>query len=157
MQLASGASKQIYLNRGGYQGYSRQYDETALPALKRFLDEKSTGKRVFFLHLMGSHVNYASRYPSEFNVFTDEAEIIPKPWHTKRSAKYINNYDNSILYTDFVLSGIIDLLRTVPNSALLYFSDHGGGSVRHALPAWTRRQPQFTALRGYPVSDLAFP
>lgn len=125
VQLASGASKQIYLNRGGYQGYSRQYDEAALPALKRFLDEKSTGKRVFFLHLMGSHVNYASRYPSEFNVFTDEGEIIPKPWHTKRSAKYINNYDNSILYTDFVLSGIIDLLRTAPNSALLYFSDHG--------------------------------
>lgn len=165
VQLVSGASKQIYLNRGGYQGYSRQYDEAVLPGLKHILDENPAGKRVVFLHLMGSHVNYASRYPSEFNTFTDKEEIIQKPWHTKHSAKYINNYDNTILYTDFVLSSIIDLLRTTPNSVLLYFSDHGEevydtrsshGHIDNLnsrfyvdIPFFIWLSPDYEALRGH--------
>lgn len=163
VQLASGASKQIYLNRGGYQGYSRQYDGAVLPALKRILDSEPSGKRIIFVHLMGSHVNYASRYPSAFQVFSNENEIEPKAWHTKHSAKYINNYDNSILYTDFILNSIIEQLRFVPNSALLFFSDHGEevydtrGSHGHIdnlnsrfyvdIPFFVWLSPDYAALR----------
>ena len=39
----------------------------------------------------------------------------------------INTYDNTILYTDFILSSVIDTLKKFPHfeSGMLYVSDHG--------------------------------
>jgi len=54
----------------------------------------------------------------------------------------VNAYDNTILYTDYVLSKLIDLLKErkdVVNAAMLYVSDHGeslgeNGVYLHGLP-----------------------
>jgi len=54
----------------------------------------------------------------------------------------VNSYDNTILYTDYFLSKVIDYLKSNPattNSAMLYLSDHGEslgekGVYLHGLP-----------------------
>ncbi len=125
VRLVSGADRKIYLNRGEYQ-YGRSYDAKILPALDSVLSQKnSTGKRIVFVHTMGSHINYASRYPEDFAKFSSSDDIKEKPWLTGKAKKYINHYDNSIVYTDHIISAVIQRLRSVPNSALLFFSDHG--------------------------------
>lgn len=126
VQMVSGADQQIYLNKGGDQGYLRAYDENLLPALKKVLHTPApNGKRVIFLHMMGSHVNYASRIPENFCNFSSFNDIPSKPWRNGRALKYINDYDNTILYTDTVLSDLINETKTIQNSCFLYFSDHG--------------------------------
>lgn len=48
------------------------------------------------------------------------------PWASiPEVQEIINQYDNSILYTDFILEQIIRILEKEPNSALIYLSDHG--------------------------------
>ncbi|WP_298067842.1 sulfatase-like hydrolase/transferase [uncultured Mailhella sp.] len=126
VRLVTGADRKIYLNRGGDQGYIRQFDDKILPALDSVLAQDSpAGRRVVFVHTMGSHVNYASRYPEAFSRFISGGDIQEKPWFTGSAKKYINHYDNSIVYTDHIIAAVIKRLRTVPNSALLFFSDHG--------------------------------
>ncbi len=53
----------------------------------------------------------------------------------------MNTYDNTLLYTDFLLSRIIESLKAIPNytTALLYVSDHGeslgeNGIYLHGMP-----------------------
>ena len=126
--LVSTADEKIHLNRGGDQSYIRNYDEVTLPAFEAVLRKKApqSGKRVIFVHLMGSHLNYASRYPKDFEFFTNADDIPDAPWRNAKSKTFINKYDNSIRYTDHVLSRMIALLKkNVENAALVYFSDHG--------------------------------
>lgn len=125
--LVSTADIKLNLNRGGDQSYIRNYDEVVLPELEAVLRRQSaSGKRVVFVHLMGSHLNYASRYPGEFDVFTDTGDIPDTAWRNSKSKNFINKYDNSIRYTDHVLARMIGLLKQyAPNAALVYFSDHG--------------------------------
>lgn len=63
---------------------------------------------------MGSHIEYRNRYPKEFQKFDDG--------HLNRAA----DFDNTVLYTDWVLSQIFDYARENLNlDAMVYFSDHG--------------------------------
>ena len=126
VRIISGADRKIYLNKGGDQAYARSYDEKILPVLEEILASPSdTGKRVIFVHTMGSHVNYASRFPEKFEKFIQGDDIQEKPWFTSKAKKYINNYDNSILYTDHIIASVIEKLKNVPGGAVLFFSDHG--------------------------------
>ena len=74
----------------------------------------------FVVHSMGSHFNQISRYPRVFNLFPDDDSTL------SAQQRLINAYDNTIAYTDHVLSDLIDVLRQRPGiKALLYVSDHG--------------------------------
>lgn len=104
-----------------------------------------SGKHVFFLHTLGSHVPYHHRYPDSFAKFTpvpdksDPGNLMNK--NVDYRAKIVNAYDNSILYTDHVLASLIHRLGASGRNALLaYASDHGQGlddarceSVAHAF------------------------
>lgn len=126
VRLVSNADRKIYLNKGGDQQYAHVYDERILPALQSLLSEQNPPKkRIIFIHTMGSHLNYASRYPEHFAFFRSKEGINERPWFDSKSVRYINTYDNSIRYTDHIISEIIQLLAPISGSALLYFSDHG--------------------------------
>ena len=112
--------------------------------LNNFDDEISAlekdNKFVVF-HTIGSHgPKYYQRYPKEFEVFKPACN---NPEISRCDNKHlINTYDNSILYTDFVLSEIIEKLKTYQdkyNVAMLYVSDHGeslgeNGIYLHGIP-----------------------
>lgn len=113
------------INRGGDQIYLHSFDENLLQELAKILQLTQHKKKVIFIHTIGSHVNYASRYPSEFEKFVETSDIPKASWRKGKALSYINHYDNSILYTDYVLNEMIEMLRLEKNSALLYLSDHG--------------------------------
>ena len=93
------------------------YDKHLLPHLDNALQDKAL-KKVIFIHLAGSHAPYNRRFPPEFEVFGKN--------ETNSFVKEVDDYDNSILYTDFLLSEMIKKISALPEqSFLLYFSDHG--------------------------------
>ncbi|MBJ2347809.1 MULTISPECIES: phosphoethanolamine transferase [Pseudomonas] len=101
-------------------------DEILLQGLQHFIDtlDKDT---VLVLHQMGSHgPEYFKRYPKEYEHFTPVCESNALNNCSRESI--VNGYDNTLVYTDHVLSMLIDLLRANQDkvdTAMLYLSDHG--------------------------------
>jgi lipid A ethanolaminephosphotransferase len=93
------------------------------------------------LHTMGSHgPEYYRRYPGEFETFTPACKT---NLLSRCSAEEIANaYDNSIVYTDYLIAKAIDSLKAYGDryhTSLLYISDHGeslgeGNVYLHGLP-----------------------
>lgn len=101
-------------------------DEILLQGLQSFIDhlDKDT---VLVLHQMGSHgPEYFKRYPKEYEHFTPVCESNALNNCSRESI--VNGYDNTLVYTDHVLSSLIDVLRSNQDkvdTAMLYLSDHG--------------------------------
>ncbi len=101
------------------------HDEALLDGLEDILKniKKNT---IIVLHTMGSHgPTYFNRYPDNFKKFTptcDTANI-----QNCSLNEIINTYDNTILYTDFIISSTIDIMKKFPQyeGGVMYVSDHG--------------------------------
>ncbi|KQX16266.1 MULTISPECIES: phosphoethanolamine--lipid A transferase [unclassified Ensifer] len=108
------------------------------------LDKKLSATKknsVIVLHQLGSHgPSYYLRYPEKFRRFTPDcrtAELM------KCSVEEITNaYDNTILYTDYVVASVARLLEKHQDQiagAMIYMSDHGeslgeNGIYLHGAP-----------------------
>lgn len=86
------------------------------------------------LHTMGSHNVYAYRYPKGFRKWgsvpphgdTQESRVKADSYDKHTVDDLRNSYDNSILYSDYVLSKIIGVLKATGDVSALWFeSDHG--------------------------------
>lgn len=115
-------------------------DDALLHRLDNVLDGVQQDS-VIVLHLMGSHgPAYYQRYPDKFRKFTPTCDS-NQIQDCDRQA-LINTYDNTILYTDDVVSRTIDKLKARDgkfNTALVYLSDHGeslgeSGIYLHGTP-----------------------
>lgn len=96
------------------------WDENLLKYLDEALSDSSK-KKLIVLHLYGSHTPLNTRYPPEFAKFS-----LPQKYYDKEKASAVCYYDNSILYTDYILSKVIkSLKKSGETSAMLYLSDHG--------------------------------
>ncbi len=86
-------------------------------------------KVLIVLHTMGSHWVYSDRYPAEFNCFPSDPAICAAARRRatpEGNEQLRNSYDNTILFTDYVLSQLIHLLDDQGAvSSLYYVSDHG--------------------------------
>ena len=116
-------------------------DEGMLIGLDQYIAKHKGKDILIILHQMGNHgPAYYKRYPKKFERFTpvcktNELEECGKEEIT-------NAYDNAILYTDYFLSKVINLLKQYDNShntAMIYMSDHGeslgeNGVYLHGLP-----------------------
>lgn len=125
------------------------YDSNLLTRLSDVLAlSPSNGKVVVFLHMIGSHYKYAERYPAEFAKFRGSGDTPRKL--TPRQIETLDEYDNSVYFTDYVVRGVIDQLSQCRcKAALLYFSDHGerlfdGGAgdddFGHGFPTVSRHE-----------------
>ena len=104
------------------------YDEKLLRDLPQMI-KSATQNLVLVLHQKGSHgPSYWKRYPKEFAKFGPACTTNEL---ANCSAESITAaYDNTILYTDFIISKAIAILERSNaddgvDTALLYFSDHG--------------------------------
>ena len=98
--------------------HSNQHDGILLPDFKTILNKP--GKKVIFLHLLGTHFSYHRRYPKAFRKF------YKKEGEQDEKKEIINHYDNAVLYNDFIVFSFIDALKkNKAKSALIYLSDHG--------------------------------
>ncbi len=126
--LTAPAYGNVQLNRGGAARFSPGPDGALLAPLEKIL-RNDPDRKVIFIRLMGSKPEYALRYPPEFARFTQCSDIQAAPEFTNENCVQLNNYDNSIVYTDAVLKDIIELTdRLAPESALVYFSVHGANA-----------------------------
>lgn len=100
--------------------YKKDYDELILPMLDEYCSNASgLVKNLCFIHLMGSHPSYASRYPDKYARFSsdDYAEALDN------QKRVLSEYDNSILYNDSVIYSILDIISKLDCIAI-YISDH---------------------------------
>jgi glucan phosphoethanolaminetransferase (alkaline phosphatase superfamily) len=109
------------------------------------------------VHTMGSHFQYANRYPPEFDRFqpslkTPRHDAVPGARDSRESS---NSYDNTILYTDYFLDQLMaQLNRDGRRSVLAYVSDHGEDVGESSCPAtgmkrqgrWSYRVPALVWL-----------
>lgn len=116
------------------------FDDVNLYRIDEILDGIQRDS-VIVLHLIGSHgPAYYQRYPLAFRRFTPTCDTNEIQNCDRQSL--INTYDNTILYTDDVLSRTIDALKRQAgrlNTALVYLSDHGeslgeSGIYLHGTP-----------------------
>jgi heptose-I-phosphate ethanolaminephosphotransferase len=110
-----------------YQGVEvNRYDEFMLPYIEDALADKAKHK-VIFIHMMGSHAQYTNRYPQEFNQFKDNDIRAYEDDLSQGKINSINQYDNSVLYTDSVVQKTLEILKQdgAAIKALTLFSDHG--------------------------------
>jgi lipid A ethanolaminephosphotransferase len=116
-------------------------DDGMLAGLQEYIDAQQHGDILIVLHQMGNHgPAYYKRYPKSFEKFTPACET--NQLEECSEAQINNAYDNAILYTDYFLAKVIDLLKQNSNTyetAMLYMSDHGeslgeSGVYLHGLP-----------------------
>lgn len=84
------------------------HDGYLLPEFKKLIKNKE--KQLIVLHLLGSHFDAKNNYPKTHTIFKNQNSL--------------DEYDNSIAYTDYLLGQVFEDLRDT-NSAVLYYSDHG--------------------------------
>ena len=102
------------------------YDGILFARLRERIEASQKEKVLIVLHTSTCHgPNYADKYPKEFEVFKPVAKNVEEG--QKHVDMLINAYDNTILYTDFLLDGLINTLREMTEwkSAMIYISDHG--------------------------------
>lgn len=98
---------------------TKDYDDILIPELKKV--DPNNRRQLIVIHLMGSHVSYWDRYPHNFYRYPID--------QTKQRTKdqiMIDEYDNSVLFNDFVLEQIMDTaINYLHADQVIYFSDHG--------------------------------
>jgi lipid A ethanolaminephosphotransferase len=90
-------------------------DEHLFPSLDLANLDKHQ-KKLIVVYLTGSHIPYYRRYPKNFDVFKGDPSI--------RDSDKNAQYDNTVLYTDYILSEIIKKFNN-QNTFLYYVADHG--------------------------------
>lgn len=110
-----------------YYGHGEYFDEVLLYQLDEKI--KNTDKDMLIvLHMLGSHgPAYYKRVPDRFKKFTPECEENTYQ-ECRNNQEFVNEYDNSIVYTDFFLNKTIEFLKKLDpqfNTFMLYASDHG--------------------------------
>lgn len=124
--LAQEANVIEFLNPGGFSDRSN-LDDVLLAPLQRALADPAPRKLVV-IHSMGSHWNYANRYPKQFDQWKPSLYGVDKPVYTNLDIKpqLNNSYDNAILYTDWFLAQVVKQLKSEAQpAALAYVADHG--------------------------------
>jgi lipid A ethanolaminephosphotransferase len=105
------------------------FDEILLTPLKDKLANLTHQTTLIVLHLIGSHgPTYYRRYPKNFSNFLPDCKRSDIQNCTQE--EIINTYDNTIAYSDYVLSQMIEELSMLDKkgnieASMLYVSDHG--------------------------------
>jgi lipid A ethanolaminephosphotransferase len=116
------------------------YDDVMLTDLSARLESLQRDSVIVF-HAIGSHgPAYSERYPPQFEIFKPACRS--NELQRCSGQEIVNAYDNSIAYTDYLLSRQIELLQANADhldSALIYASDHGEslgeqGIYLHGMP-----------------------
>ena len=129
-------------NRVSWLYFGKEFDDILITALKNQLSnyENQPKDAIIVLHILGSHgPTYYQRYPNEMKKFTPTCDT--SDLAKCSSDEIINTYDNTILYTDYLISEFIAELEKNESfeGSLIYISDHGeslgeNGIYLHGLP-----------------------
>lgn len=106
-----------------------------LSGLDKYIEARRGKDILIVLHQMGNHgPEYYRRYPKEFEKF--KPMCMTGELQNCTQQEIDNSYDNAILYTDYFLSNVIDLLKKYDDkfaTSMLYVSDHGESLGEHGF------------------------
>ena len=125
------------------------YDEILLTGIKDQILASKKDKILIILHTSTSHgPTYSKKYPPRFETFKPVCNSVELGNCTHE--ELINAYDNTIVYTDYILYNVIENLKQLKeyNSAMLFVSDHGESLgeknlYMHGLPLSIAPKEQF--------------
>ena len=104
-------------------------DASVLPLFSEVVRKNHERSTLVVIHATGSHFRYNLRYPKEFDRFQPSIDnsFDLTSLSLKNKVSLVNSYDNSILFTDYFLSHLIDIMDadTSRVSLMMYASDHG--------------------------------
>jgi heptose-I-phosphate ethanolaminephosphotransferase len=121
-KIALSSNKSKFLTTT-YGAHNKVKDAELFPELETVLSDDSSSKKFIIIHLMGTHASYVNRYPDTFNMFK---QTPLSNYESDETSRTINHYDNAVLYTDFVVSEIIQKIKDLnTKSFVLFLSDHG--------------------------------
>lgn len=106
--------------------FRKNYDEVLLSGLKDEIMATTKDKVLIVLHTGTSHgAKYSMHYPKEFEIYKPVNKSADLEKCNRQDI--INAYDNTIVYTDYILNNVIKILKEIPgvHSTMMYVSDHG--------------------------------
>lgn len=108
------------------EGEGCEYDEVLLKGLKEQIEASDKNKILVIIHTSTSHgPAYNQKYPPKFETFQPVCNSVELSNCTQQ--ELINAYDNTIVYTDYILHTLIEDLKQLKDykSTMLFVSDHG--------------------------------
>ena len=94
-------------------------------------------------HLMGNHGSYRERYPKDFKKFNGR--------------KTLDEYDNGILYNDYVVQNLFEKVRELPNfKGFVYFADHADAVLQGLAHDASKFVPEMTHIPMYMYFDKSY-
>ncbi len=132
--IADEANQQFWHNNNvGEKTATNHYDLKLLDSIEKI---KLSDKMLIVFHLMGNHGSYRERYPKEFRKFD--------------RAKTLDEYDNSILYNDYVMQNLFEKVVTLPNfKGMIYFADHADAVLQNLAHDASKFVPEMTHVPMY--------
>ena len=124
-------------------------DEILVARLKEELPSQPNAEKIIVLHEIGSHgPTYFRRYPEKQKVFAPDCRR--SDIQNCSQEELVNAYDNTIVYTDWVNAGVLQVLdeaKATTDATVLYVSDHGeslgeNGLYLHGMPYFLAPESQ---------------
>ncbi|MEI6062545.1 MAG: phosphoethanolamine--lipid A transferase EptA [Bacteroidota bacterium] len=112
--------------RPNCKGEGCNYDEVLLTGLNEQILASKKNKILIILHTSTSHgPSYSTKYPPRFEIFKPVCRSVELGKCSQN--ELINAYDNTIVYTDYLLNKIIEDLKQLKDfkSTMIFVSDHG--------------------------------
>ncbi|MBO7397056.1 MAG: DUF1705 domain-containing protein [Bacteroidales bacterium] len=142
------------------------FDGILLAGLGEDILSSTAAKQLVVIHTNTNHgPSYNNKYPAEFEHFTPVCNTVEMAKTSQQ--ELFNAYDNSIVYTDYLLHSVIETLRSFPGrSCMIYVSDHGeslgeNNLYMHGVPYSMAPREQleipflvWTSDSSYKVKDL---
>ena len=109
-----------------YPNEDSRYDGVLFAGLAEEIENSEKDKQLIVIHCYTSHgPKYHANYPAEFEKFTPvctsvEVASVPRQ-------HLVNAYDNTILYTDYLVHSVIETLKQITDKrcCMIFVSDHG--------------------------------
>lgn len=109
-----------------YPEADARYDGIMLAGLKEEIENSCSNKQLIVLHCSTSHgPTYNEKYPAEFEKFSPVCKTVEVA--NADPNELMNAYDNTIVYTDYLVHSVIEILKEFPKnrSSMIFVSDHG--------------------------------
>lgn len=109
-----------------YPNEDKRYDGVMFAGLAEEIENCDKDKQLIVIHCYTSHgPKYYANYPAKFEKFTPVCKSTEMSSINKQ--ELVNAYDNTILYTDYLVHSVIETLKQVEGKrcCMIFVSDHG--------------------------------
>lgn len=101
-----------------------RFDRGLLDDYDKNQQQHNTDHNLIIFHLLGQHVKYNQRFPSDRRHFTAEDYVKKRADLDGKQRNVLADYDNAVLYNDSIVDAIISRFED-KEAIIIYMPDHG--------------------------------